>query len=627
MAGFYGIYHGPKGLETIATRIRNMALISLNTLKLLNYKLITDDMIFDTVTVDLKGFRKNAEEMRWMFANKGINIRKIDDSTISFTINEVTTLSDLQDLLTVFNDISGSNEPIEKLMNLEGLNNSSVLKPVPSSVKRQSAFMTQDVYNTIHSENQMMRFLYKLQLKDVSLTNSMIPLGSCTMKASPTTMMIPITWPEFTDIHPFAPKDQAAGFLEMIEKLKDYLKSVTGFDEVSLQPNSGAQGELAGLLTIKKYYQDTGHPERNIVLIPVSAHGTNPASCVLAGLSLVTVKCDQNGNVDLKDLTEKAKKNAKSLCALMITYPSTHGVFEEQIRDIAKVIHDNGGQVYMDGANMNAQCGLTSPGYIGADVCHLNLHKTFAMPHGGGGPGVGPIAVKKHLAPYLPSNVVSDPDPSQKSFGSIASAMYGSASILPISYLYIQTLGKQGVRDATANAILNSNYLLTKLKNHYKVLFTGSKGRCAHEFIIDMRPFKKFGVTEEDVAKRLMDYGFHAPTMSFPVGGTLMIEPTESEDQGELDRFCEALISIRKEIQDVETGKLDKKDNPLKNAPHCLSHVTANEWKHPYSREQAAFPLPYIAARGKFWPTVGRINNLLGDKHLCPAFPKEYKHL
>lgn len=628
MAGFYGIYHGPKGLEQIANRIRKMAQIIQHSLKHFKYKLITDDdMIFDTITVDLRGFKKNAAEMQAIFAKNEINIRVIDETTISVSVNEATTLGDLQELLHVFDDVYGSIDPIEKVMNLEGIESSGILKPIPKAIKRVSPFMQQDIYNNIHSESQMLRFLYKLQLKDLSLTSSMTPLGSCTMKASPTSIMIPITWPEFTEIHPFAPKDQVGGYLEMINKLKDYIKSITGFDGVSLQPNSGAQGELAGLLTIKKYYQDMGHSERNICLIPVSAHGTNPASCVLAGLNLVTVKCDSHGNVDINDLTEKAKKHSANLCCLMITYPSTHGVFEEGIKDIVKIIHDNGGQVYMDGANMNAQCGLTSPGYIGADVCHLNLHKTFGMPHGGGGPGVGPIAVRKHLTPYLPSNVVSDPDPEGKSFGSIASAQHGSAGLLPISYMYIEGLGKEGVRDATAKAILNSNYLLTRLKKEFKVLFVGSKGRCAHEFIIDLRPFKKFGVTEEDVAKRLMDYGFHSPTMSFPVPGTLMIEPTESEDQGELDRFCDALLEIKKEIDEIAGGKMDKANNPLKNAPHCLEHVTGNEWKHPYSREKAAFPLPYIKARGKFWPTVGRVNNLIGDKKLCPSFPSDYKYI
>ena len=628
LSGFYGIYHGPKGIEEIATRIRSLTQVAQNALKHFKYQLVTlDDMIFDTVTVDLKGFKKNANEMMAIFENHGINLRKIDDATISFSINETTTIGDLYELIHVFDDVYGSIDPLEKVMNLEDLENHKYLKPLPKSVKRLSPFMQQDVFTSIHSETQMLRFLYKLQQKDLSLATAMIPLGSCTMKASGTTLMSPITWPEFTEVHPFVPKSQAAGYQEMITSLQDYLKNVTGFDAISIQPNSGAQGELTGLLTIKRYYEDIGQGHRNICLIPHSAHGTNPASAILAGLNLVTVKCDASGSVCLDDIKAKAQEHKNNLCCLMITYPSTHGVFEEEIREIVNTIHEYGGQVYMDGANMNAQSGLTSPGFIGADVCHLNLHKTFAVPHGGGGPGMGPIGVRKHLTPYLPSHPVTNPDPEGKSLGSTAAAEYGSAGILPISYMYMETLGKEGVKSATAHAILTSNYLLTKLKNDYKVVFLGTKGRCAHEFIIDMRPFKKFGVTEEDVAKRLMDYGFHAPTMSFPVVGTLMIEPTESEDLGELDRFCDAMISIRNEIREIEEGKMHKLDNPLKNAPHSLDQVSGTQWKHPYTREKAAYPLPYIKARGKFWPTVSRINNLLGDRELIPTFPAEYKHL
>lgn len=625
---FYGIYHGPKGIEQIAQRVRCMALVIQHALKHFKYKLVTDDdMIFDTVTVDLRGFKKNSAEMQEIFARHGMNIRIIDETTISVSVSECTTMGDVFELVHVFDEIYGSIDPLEKVLNLEETEEGKFQKPLPKSVQRTSPFMQQDIFTSIHSETQMLRFLYKLQQKDLSLATAMIPLGSCTMKSSGATLMAPITWPEFTEIHPFAPKDQVGGYIEMINNLNEYLKNVTGFDAISLQPNSGAQGELTGLLTIRRYYEYIGQAHRNICLIPVSAHGTNPASCVVSGLELVTVKCDAEGNVDVKDLKAKAEKHKKDLCCLMITYPSTHGVFEEKIKEIVDIIHANGGQVYMDGANMNAQCGWTSPGHIGADVCHLNLHKTFAIPHGGGGPGVGPIGVRKHLTPHLPSHPITNPDREEKSLGSVSSAHYGSAGILPIPYLYLEGLGKEGVRDATAYSILNSNYILTRLKDHYKVLFASDKGRCAHELIIDMRPFKKFGVTEEDVAKRLMDYGFHAPTMSFPVAGTLMIEPTESEDLGELDRFVDALIEIKKEILDVESGKCDKKDNPLKNAPHCLDHVTATEWKHPYSREKAAYPLPYIKARGKFWPTVGRVNNLLGDKKLIPTHPPEYKHL
>jgi glycine dehydrogenase len=625
LSGFYSIYHGPKGIEQIATRIHNMAQVLHHSLKAFNCKLITkEDEIFDTVAIDLKGSRKSADELLKLFEKHEMNLRKIDNSTVSVSISEATTMADLHDLLSVFAEAYSFNGSIKDVMGLENIN---YLKPVSNSLKRTSKYLKQDIFNNIHSESQMLRFLYKLQQKDLSLATAMIPLGSCTMKATTTSEMTPITWPEFTGVHPFVPKDQAAGYLEMIDKLKDYLKNVTGYDEISLQPNSGAQGELTGLLTVKKYYECIGQGHRNICFIPSSAHGTNPASCVVAGLELVAIKCDSHGNVSLEDIKEKAKEYKDKLCCLMITYPSTHGVFEDNIMEIIQVIHDHGGQVYMDGANMNAQCGLTSPGYMGADVGHLNLHKTFGIPHGGGGPGVGPIGVKKHLIPHLPSHPVTNPDKENKSLGSTAAAEFGSAGILPITFVYLESLGKEGIRTATSNALLNSNYLMDKLKDHYKVVYTGSKGRCGHEFIIDMRPFKKHGVTEEDVAKRLMDYNFHAPTMSFPVAGTLMVEPTESEDKGELDRFCDAMIAIRKEIQDVADGKLDKKDNPLKNAPHCLEHVTADEWKHKYSREKAAYPLPYIKARGKFWPTVGRINNLLGDRKLIVVGSDEYKHL
>eukprot|EP00826_Nyctotherus_ovalis_P037155 TRINITY_DN3373_c0_g1_i13.p1 TRINITY_DN3373_c0_g1~~TRINITY_DN3373_c0_g1_i13.p1 ORF type:complete len:1014 (+),score=306.37 TRINITY_DN3373_c0_g1_i13:1346-4387(+) len=625
LSGFYAIYHGPKGLHEIATRIYNMAQVAHHTLKKFNCRLITqEDEIFDTVAIDLKGTGKSADDLLRLFESREMNIRKIDDSTVSLSISETTTMADLHDLLSVFAEAFGFNGSVKDVMGLENIN---YLKPVPASVKRASNYLKQDIFNHIHSETQMLRFLYKLQQKDLSLATAMIPLGSCTMKATTTSEIAPITWPEFTGVHPYVPKDQAAGYLEMIAMLKDYLKNVTGYDEISLQPNSGAQGELTGLLTIKKYFECTGQAHRNICFIPSSAHGTNPASCVVAGMELVVIKCDSNGNVSLDDIKKRAKEYKDRLCCLMVTYPSTHGVFEDNIMEIIQVIHDHGGQVYMDGANMNAQCGLTSPGFMGADVGHLNLHKTFAIPHGGGGPGVGPIGVKKHLIPYLPSHPVTNPDRDNKSLGSTAAAEFGSAGILPITFVYLDALGKEGVRAATSNALLTSNYLMDRLKDHYKVVYTGSKGRCGHEFIIDMRPFKKHGVTEEDVAKRLMDYNFHAPTMSFPVAGTLMVEPTESEDLGELDRFCEAMVSIRREIQDVADGKLDKKDNPLKNAPHCLEHVTADEWKHKYSREKAAYPLPYIKERGKFWPTVGRINNLLGDKKLIPVEPDTYKCL
>ncbi|MEO6868893.1 MAG: aminomethyl-transferring glycine dehydrogenase subunit GcvPB, partial [Ginsengibacter sp.] len=479
---------------------------------------------------------------------------------------------------------------------------------------RSSTFLLHPVFNKYHSETEMMRYLKRLENKDLSLVHSMIALGSCTMKLNAATELIPVSWPEFANIHPFAPASQTEGYNYIINDLEKLLSTITGFSKCSLQPNSGAQGEFAGLLAIKRYHESKNDEKRNVILIPISAHGTNPASAVMAGMKVVVTKCDEQGNIDIEDLRTQAEKNKESLAGLMVTYPSTHGVFEEGIKEICDIIHENGGLVYMDGANMNAQVGYTSPGFIGADVCHLNLHKTFAIPHGGGGPGMGPICVNEKLAPFLPGS---------NDKGDVSAAPFGSASILLISYAYIKMLGEKGLKAATEYAILNANYMKAKLKENFKILFTGKGGTCAHEFIVDLRPYKSVGIEAEDVAKRLMDYGFHAPTLSFPVAGTIMIEPTESENKEELDKFCEALNSIYGEIKSVESGEADKKDNVLKNAPHTLETITADEWSHAYSRSDAAFPLHYLR-ENKFWPAVSRVNNTYGDRNLiCTCEPIE----
>jgi glycine dehydrogenase len=483
--------------------------------------------------------------------------------------------------------------------------------------------MTHSVFNSHHSESKMMRYIRSLENKDLSLVHSMIALGSCTMKLNAATELIPVTWPEFSNMHPFVPLDQATGYLEIITELEHALSVITGFAATSLQPNSGAQGEYAGLMVIHAYHQDKGQGHRNVVLIPSSAHGTNPASAVMAGLEVVVVKCDEDGSINMDDLRAKAEQYKDNLSCFMITYPSTYGVFDESVKEICQLIHDNGGQVYMDGANMNAQVGLTNPATIGADVCHLNLHKTFAIPHGGGGPGMGPICVAKHLAPYLPGHAVV-PTGGEKAIHAVSAAPWGSASILLISYAYIKMLGSEGLTNATRYAILNANYIKARLEKAYKVLYKGKKGRVAHELIIDFREFKQaLGLEVEDIAKRLMDYGFHAPTMSFPVAGTIMIEPTESEAKDELDRFCDTLLSIRKEIEEIATGKADPADNVLKNSPHTSGVITANEWNHAYSREKAAYPLAWLR-HNKFWPAVGRVNNSYGDRNLiCTCPPLE----
>ncbi len=528
-------------------------------------------------------------------------------------MGENSTQRDILDILSVFSEYL---EQDEAAIIFDYDRHEEI---IPVELNRSSPFLTHPVFNTHHSETEMMRYLKSLENKDLSLNTSMIPLGSCTMKLNAASELIPVSWPRFSKIHPFAPEFQWKGYQQMILELESWLSTITGFAATSLQPNSGAQGEYAGLLAIRSYHAAQGQQHRQVMLIPISAHGTNPASAVMAGMKVVVVKSDEDGHIDIQDLKEKAISHKSDLAGLMVTYPSTHGVFEEGIKDICQIIHDNGGLVYMDGANMNAQVGLTSPGYIGADVCHLNLHKTFAIPHGGGGPGMGPICVNEKLKDHLPRHWT---DPATKGTGAVSAARYGSASILLISYAYIKMLGSHGIRQATAYAILNANYMKSRLESYYPILYTGPNNTCAHEFIVDLRPFKiQAGIEAEDVAKRLMDYGFHAPTLSFPVPGTIMIEPTESEDKAELDRFCDAMIAIYQEIQDIAAGKMDKTDNPLKNAPHTQGIITADEWNHSYGREKAAFPLPYTRAN-KFWPSIGRVNNTYGDRHLiCTCEP------
>jgi glycine dehydrogenase len=598
MASSYGVYHGPDGLKTIATSIHSKASKIAGALGASQI----NTHFFDTLKVKVA----NPSEVRSKAESAGVNFRYFSDGHIGIAVHEAMSAADVEEIISLLGASSTSSE------NKNGL----------SGFERASEFMTHPVFNTYRSETEMLRYLKKLENKDLSLTHAMIALGSCTMKLNATSEMIPLTWPEFSDIHPFAPANQAQGYAEIISELHEDLCKCTGFSGMSLQPNSGAQGELAGLLVIMAYHESRGDHHRNICLIPSSAHGTNPASAVMAGLQVVVVKCDENGNVDVVDLAAKAQQHKDHLAALMVTYPSTHGVFEEAIKDITRIVHDNGGLVYMDGANMNAQVGLTSPGNIGADVCHLNLHKTFAIPHGGGGPGMGPIGVNEKLVPFLPGNVHVKTGGTHAISG-VSSAPFGSALILLISYGYIKMLGGTGVTDATRYAILNANYMKERLQGHYPVLYTGNNGRVAHEMILDCRDFKKAGIEVEDIAKRLMDYGFHAPTVSFPVAGTVMVEPTESEPLNELDRFCDAMISIRKEIAQVEAGLADKADNVLKMAPHTAAELTADNWNHSYSRTQAAYPVSTLRDH-KFWTSVGRVDNAYGDRNLvCTCPPME----
>ena len=610
MAAMYAVYHGPDGLKKIATRTSLLAKTAAHALKEKGFALASEHF-FDTIAV----VTNDAEKIIAAAAKKNINLRKISSNTIGISFDETTTPSDV---LTVINCFDESN------VASFSISDETLLTNIPSALTRTSTYLLHPVFNSHHSESKMMRYIKSLENKDLSLNTSMISLGSCTMKLNAATEMMPLSWGCWSNIHPFAPVEQTKGYHQIIEDLSKYLCEITGFDACSLQPNSGAQGEYAGLLTIREYHISRGDHHRNVILIPISAHGTNPASAVMAGMKVVVVKALDNGYIDVADLKDKANQYSNDLAGIMITYPSTFGIFEETIKEITDVIHQHGGQVYMDGANMNAQVGLTSPGLIGADVCHLNLHKTFAIPHGGGGPGMGPICVKSHLADFLPGHTFDNQAPLDAKKGNIAvsAAPYGSASILLISYGYIRMLGHEGLKKSTAIAILNANYMRARLQKHYDMLYLGSNNTCAHEFIVDLRPFKKSAEIEaEDVAKRLMDYGFHAPTLSFPVPGTIMIEPTESEDKQELDRFCDALISIRQEIKSIEDGKFDKLDNPLKNAPHTQHVIISETWNKPYTREQAVFPLPYLKLN-KFWPSISRVNNTYGDRNLvCTCEP------
>ncbi len=605
MAAMYAVYHGPEGLKNIASRVHALANATANAITSLGLQQ-HNAAFFDTLHIS----GVDSTQLKAAAENAGINFRYFNDGTVGISMDETTTLADVQALVNVFEQVTGKTAT--------ALDLSAKSSALPSSLSRTSNYLTHPVFNKHHSESQMMRYIKSLENKDLSLNTSMISLGSCTMKLNAATEMIPVSWPSFGSLHPFVPIDQTAGYQQILTELNQYLCAVTGFTACSLQPNSGAQGEYAGLLTIREYHKSRNEAHRNIVLIPISAHGTNPASAVMAGFKVVVVKCDEAGNIDVADLKAKAEQYKDTLGGLMVTYPSTHGVFEETIKEICALIHENGGLVYMDGANMNAQVGLTSPGMIGADVCHLNLHKTFAIPHGGGGPGMGPICVNDKLAPFLPGHLLGY----EKTGLEVSAAPFGSASILLISYAYIKMLGADGIRMSTEYAILNANYMKARLENYYPILYTGKNGTCAHEFIVDLRPFKQTaGVEAEDVAKRLIDYGFHAPTMSFPVAGTIMIEPTESEDKAELDRFCDAMIAIHGEINNIETGKSDKLNNPLKHAPHTQAVVCADEWTRPYSRQEAAFPLYYVTLN-KFWPSVARVNNTHGDRNLvCTCEP------
>jgi glycine dehydrogenase len=613
MAAFYAVYHGPKGLKVIAERIHRFADILAHAA---NLKGLTPlhGQFFDTVTFNLSS-EKKADIVARALA-RGVNFRTDVENQISISFDETTNRVKFAAILDIlFGDDHDLN--IELLdAELRVLGSDSI----PAALKRETAILTHPVFNSYHSETEMLRYIKKLENKDLALNHSMISLGSCTMKLNATAQMIPVSWPEFANMHPFAPVDQAQGYKQMIDELGDALIELTGYDNISMQPNSGAQGEYAGLIAIHKYHASRGDDHRNICLIPASAHGTNPASAQMVGMKVVVVDCDKEGNVDMDDLRSKASELAENLSCIMITYPSTHGVYETTIAEICNIVHQHGGQVYLDGANMNAQVGVTSPGFIGADVSHLNLHKTFAIPHGGGGPGMGPIGVKAHLAPFLPDHALINVSESTQGNGAVSAAPYGSAGILCISYLYIALLGRKGVTDATKYAITNANYLAVKLSQHFPILYAGKNGRVAHECIIDLRPLKaESGVTEVDIAKRLMDYGFHAPTMSFPVAGTFMIEPTESESKVELDRFIEAMVCIRDEVRKVASGEWSSEDNPLHNAPHTLADIT-DTWDRGYTIAEAVFPVP-AAAANKFWPTVNRIDDVYGDRNLICSCP------
>ncbi|NQY89526.1 MAG: aminomethyl-transferring glycine dehydrogenase [Colwellia sp.] len=617
MAAFYAVYHGPKGLKTIASRIHRFTDILCLGVATKGLTAIHANY-FDTLTFNVASLENNSKaEIIERALISGVNLRSDVEGQISVSLDETTTRSDVAQLFTILLGADHGLEVTELDEKIVAGGHSSI----PASLIRDTAILSHPVFNSYHSETEMLRYIKRLENKDLALNHSMISLGSCTMKLNATAQMIPISWPEFANMHPFAPQDQALGYKQMIDELADWLVELTGYDKVSMQPNSGAQGEYAGLIAIVKYHESRGDSHRNICLIPASAHGTNPASAMMVGMKVVVVACTKDGNVDMDDLTAKAEELRDSLSCIMITYPSTHGVYETTISEICNIIHDNGGQVYLDGANMNAQVGITSPGLIGADVSHLNLHKTFAIPHGGGGPGMGPIGVKAHLAPFLPDHSLVNIIAGNKGNGAVSAAPYGSAGILPITYLYIALLGKEGVTAATKYAITNANYLVTKLSQHYPILYTDPNGRVAHECIVDLRPIKEAcGVTEMDIAKRLIDYGFHSPTMSFPVAGTLMIEPTESESKVELDRFIEAMVCIRDEVRKVESGEWTLDNNPLHHAPHTLADITDPNWDRAYSIADAVFPVPGVRAN-KFWPTVNRIDDVYGDRNLVCSCP------
>jgi glycine dehydrogenase len=609
MASMYAVYHGKDGIRDIAHGVHGATAFVASELKKLGYELKTK-LYFDTITVVA-----DAAKIRRIAEAKEINLRYVDEKHVSLSLDQTVEEEDVNDVIRIFAEAAG------KTFSDAACQDFDLIKG--TFAERKTAYLTHPVFNSYHSESEMMRYIKRLENKDLSLVHSMISLGSCTMKLNAASELLPLTWPEFSNMHPFAPQDQVQGFKAIIDELDKDLSDITGFAKMSFQPNSGAQGEYAGLMVIRAYHIANGQPNRNVALIPSSAHGTNPASAAMAGMKIVVTKCDDKGNIDLADLKEKAELHKDNLSCLMVTYPSTHGVYEEAIMEITKMIHDNGGLVYMDGANMNAQVGLTSPGNIGADVCHLNLHKTFAIPHGGGGPGMGPIGVVEKLVPFLPSHPVVNTS-GDKGITAVSAAPYGSALILLISYGYIKMLGSDGLKAATETAILNANYMKEILKDHYKILYTGKNGRCAHEMILDCNDFKMAsGVEVADIAKRLMDYGFHAPTVAFPVVNTLMVEPTESEGKAELDRFCEAMIHIRKEIQEILDGKADKADNVIKHAPHTAKLVISDSWNRPYGREKAAYPLKWVKAN-KFWPSVARVDNAYGDRNLiCACTPIE----
>jgi glycine dehydrogenase len=605
MAGMYAVYHGPKGLEFIADKVKNSASTLSNALVRLGL-VQTNSHYFDTIQI-----KADAVKVKYQAEKCGVNFHYPDTNTVTIAINETTTISDLNEIISIFENATGnSTEKIESI---------STIDTIPDYLKRQSDFLTFEVFNSFHSETELMRYIKRLERKDLALNHSMISLGSCTMKLNAASEMLPLSWSSWGNMHPFVPVDQPIGYKLMLNALENQLTEITGFAATSLQPNSGAQGEFAGLMVIKAYHESRGDHHRNICLIPSSAHGTNPASAVMAGMKVVVTKASENGNIDVDDLREKAELHKDNLSSLMVTYPSTHGVYESAIKEITQIIHNNGGQVYMDGANMNAQVGLTNPGNIGADVCHLNLHKTFAIPHGGGGPGVGPICVAKQLVPFLPGNPIVKTGGHQ-AISAISAAPFGSSLACIISYGYIKMLGAKGLKQSTEIAILNANYIKERLEGYYPTLYSGENGRAAHEMIIDCRDFKTNGIEVVDIAKRLMDYGFHAPTVSFPVAGTMMIEPTESESKAEMDRFCDAMISIRKEI---DTVSKDEPNNVLKNAPHTMEMLTTDNWVLPYTRQAAAFPLEYVRDN-KFWPSVRRVDDAYGDRNLiCSCAPIE----